>query len=76
MTLKTRTSKTGKVHKYYACSTCARHGKTACKGGSIPMHKLDDLVTSHLIDRLLTPERLEALLASVAARSAERSCGG
>src|SRR5882757_4468040 len=29
MTLRTGTSSTGKIHKYYACSTCARQGKTA-----------------------------------------------
>ena len=45
MTLRTGTSKTGKVHKYYTCSTCARQGKTVCRGHSIKMDKLDDLVT-------------------------------
>ena len=73
MTLRTGTSKTGKVHKYYSCSTCARQGKTVCKGRSIPMDKLDDLVTKHLMDRLLAPERLESLLVSVAARRAENA---
>ena len=73
MTLCTGTSKTGKVHKYYSCSTCARQGKTVCKGRSIPMDKLDGLVTTHLLDRLFAPERLEMLLAGVAARRAERS---
>ena len=29
MTLRTGTSKTGRVHRYYACSTCARKGKKA-----------------------------------------------
>ena len=37
------------------------------------MDKLDHLVTSHLVDRLLAPDRLEQLLAAVAARRAERS---
>lgn len=32
MTLRTGTSRTGVVRKYYACSTCARMGKSACKG--------------------------------------------
>ena len=32
MTLRTGKSRSGDVHKYYSCSTCARHGKTACKG--------------------------------------------
>jgi site-specific DNA recombinase len=39
MMLRTGTSKTGAVHHYYACSTCARKGKTVCKGRS--MAKLD-----------------------------------
>jgi DNA invertase Pin-like site-specific DNA recombinase len=73
MTLRTGTSKTGKVHKYYACSTCVRQGKTVCKGRSIAMSKLDELVTGHLIDRLLAPDRLQALLVSVAARRAARA---
>ena len=73
MTLRTGTSKSGAVHKYYTCSTCARKGKTACKGRSIPMSKLDALVTDHLVDKLFHPERLTAILASVAARRAERT---
>ena len=73
MTLRTGTSKSGTVHKYYNCSTCARQGKTACKGRSIPMAKLDKLVTDHLVERLLQPERLTAILASVASRRAQRS---
>ncbi len=73
MTLRTGTSKTGKVHRYYTCATCARQGKSVCKGRSIKMDLLDNLVTSHLLDRLLAPERLEELLASLAARRAERS---
>jgi hypothetical protein len=40
MTLRTGTSRTGKIHKYYSCSTCARQGKTVCKGRSIKMDKL------------------------------------
>jgi DNA invertase Pin-like site-specific DNA recombinase len=73
MTLRTGTSKTGKVHRYYACSSCARHGHIACKGRSIRMDKLDGLVTTHLADRLLQPGRLAALLASVAGRQAEKA---
>jgi site-specific DNA recombinase len=73
MTLRTGTSKTGKVHRYYTCSSCARQGSTACKGRSIRMDKLDGLVTTHLADRLLQPQRLTALLASVAGRQAEKA---
>jgi site-specific DNA recombinase len=73
MTLRTGTSKTGKVHRYYACSSCARHGPTACKGRSIRMDKLDTLVTTHLAERLFKPERLTAMLASLAHRRAAKA---
>jgi site-specific DNA recombinase len=70
MTLRTGTSKSGKVHRYYACSTAVRVGKTGCKGRSIAMAKLDALVTTHLADRLLGPSRLAALLTSLAEKHA------
>lgn len=73
MTLRTGTSRTGTVHRYYSCSTCARHGKTACKGRSIRMDRLDDLVTGQLIERLLAPDRLNEMLSSLVERRAERA---
>ena len=62
MTMRTGTSQTGKVHRYYNCSRSARQGKCACKGRSIQMDKLDRLVTGQLMDRLLAPERLATVL--------------
>jgi len=73
MTLRTGTSSTGTVHRYYTCSTCARKGKSACKGRSIRMDKLDGLVTDHLVERLLHPERLAVLLSSLKARRADKA---
>ena len=73
MTLRTGTSKTYKVYKYYSCYTCTRQGKTACKGRSIPMEKLDSLVTENLVEQLFQPERLAALLTSVAERRAQKA---
>jgi DNA invertase Pin-like site-specific DNA recombinase len=73
MTLRTGTSKSGRVHRYYTCSTCARAGKSACKGRSIRMDKLDTLVMSQLIDRLLAPERLKSLLTDLRGRRAARA---
>lgn len=70
MTLRTGTSKSGKVHRYYTCSTAARVGKTGCKGRSIAMDRLDGLVTTHLADRLLGPNRLAGLLTSLAEKRA------
>lgn len=68
MTLRTGTSKNRRVYRYYTCSSAVRIGETACKGRSIPMDKLDRLVTEHVADRILVPDRLEALLQSVADR--------
>ena len=73
MTLRTGTSSTGKIHKYYTCSTCARMGKTVCKGRSIPMDKLDTLVTENLIERLFQPERLNVILGKLADRRSDNA---
>jgi len=73
MTLRTGTSRSGQVHRYYACSTSARHGKTACEGRAIRMDKLDTLVTTHLADRLLETKRLREMLASLAGRRAAKA---
>lgn len=73
MTLRTGTSSTGRIHKYYTCSTCARQGKTACKGRSIPMDKLDTLVTDNLIEKLFQPERLNIILGKLTERRSEKA---
>ena len=73
MTLRTGTSHTGTIHRYYTCSTCARAGKSACKGRSIRMDKLDGLVTGQIIDRLLDPERLGTMLSSLTSRRAVKA---
>lgn len=72
MTLGSGTSKNKTVYNYYKCSTCAKQGKTACKGRSIRMDKLDTLVTQHLIQRLLTTERLTDTVASIVAQRATK----
>jgi site-specific DNA recombinase len=72
MTLRTGTSKTGAVHRYYTCSTCAPKGKTVCKGRSIPIAKLDTLVTTHT-EQLFQPERLAMILSSLASRRSEKA---
>lgn len=73
MTLRTGTSQNGAIHRYYTCSTCARKGKSVCKGRSIRMDKLDGLVTDHLVERLFHPERLATVLASLSARRSEKA---
>ncbi len=72
MMLRTGTSKNGRVYRYYTCSSCATKGKTVCKGRTVPMEKLDRLVTDHLMERLFKPQRLAAILA-FAARRAEKA---
>src|SRR6516162_3943350 len=73
MTLRTGTSSTGAVHRYYTCSTCARKGKSACKGRSIRMDKLDSVVTDSLVERLLHPDRLAVMLSSLKAQRTEKA---
>src|ERR1700751_1767520 len=76
MTLRTGTSKGGRVYRYYTCSNCATKGKTVCKGRSIAMQKLDMLVTEHLLERLFRPERVTVILQSLSARRAEQAATG
>jgi site-specific DNA recombinase len=54
MMLRTGTSKNRRVYRYYTCSSCATKGKTVCKWRSIPMEKLDRLVTDHLRNGFLS----------------------
>ncbi len=67
-----RTGKGGR-YRYYTCSIKARQGETGCKGRSIPMEKLDNLVAGHIEERLLQPERLEEILSSLLDRRQERT---
>lgn len=67
-----RTGKGGR-YRYYTWSIKAHQGETGCKGRSIPMDKLDTLVVDHLEKRLLQPERLEQVLATVFDRRQDRS---
>jgi site-specific DNA recombinase len=73
MTLRTGTSRTKNVYRYYTCSTQARAGKIACKGRSIPMDKLDGLVIRHLAERVLQPDRLAEMLGALAERRLDRA---
>jgi site-specific DNA recombinase len=67
-----RTGKSGR-YRYYTCATCAQQGKAACKGRSIPMEKLDRLVTERLADQLLTPERVGKLLLGLMERQTAKN---
>ena len=72
MTLRTGTSRSGDVHRYYTCMTQARAGKSVCKGRSIRMDKLDSLVTRHLADNLLQPDRMGDMLSVLAERRVDK----
>lgn len=71
MTLRTGRGQAGGQYRYYACSTKARMGETACKGMAVQMDKLDEAIISHLEDRLLEPKRLEALMEQLLDRRQE-----
>jgi site-specific DNA recombinase len=73
MMLRTGTSRSGRVYHYYTCSNCATKGKSVCKGRSIPMDRLDELITEQLMERLSEPERLAAILGSLSDRRAEKA---
>lgn len=73
MTLRAGTSRSGEVYRYYSCSSFLKKGRTACKGRSMRMDRLDLLVTQHMADRLLQPERLTELLGKLARRQTEKT---
>ncbi|PCK77514.1 recombinase family protein [Rhizobium sophoriradicis] len=73
MMLRTGTSHTGKVHRYYSCRANLRTGKSACDGISIRMETLDADVVRHLSDRLLTVERIAELVSSISADRNEKN---
>ena len=73
MTLRAGTSRSGEVYRYYSCSSFLKKGRTACRGRSMRTDKLDLLVTQHMAERLLQPERLTTLLSSLAGRRAEKA---
>ena len=72
MTLRAGTSRMGEIYRYYSCSNAMKKDKTACRGRSIRMDKLDTLVTEHLADCLLEPERLAGMLTTLAARRTDK----
>ena len=67
-----RTGKAGR-YRYYTCSTKARQRETGCKGRTVPMDRLDNLVADHIERRLLQPARLEEILSSVLDRREEHA---
>ena len=73
MTMRTGTSRSGRVYRYYSCASFLGKGRTACKGRSIRMDKLDAVVTTQVIERLLEPERLAGTLSALSDRLAAKA---
>ena len=69
-----RTGKSGR-YRYYTCCRQATQGKTGCRGRSIRMDRLDDLVLNHLCERLFAPDRLGHLLKEYLDRSVNAQAG-
>ena len=69
--MKIRTGKGGQ-YRYYACSRHADMGKTACPGTTIPVAKLDEIVTDSLCDKILQPDRIKEMIGTLTARNSRR----
>tara|TARA_R110002110_G_scaffold258135_1_gene474041 strand:- start:3 stop:1634 length:1632 start_codon:yes stop_codon:yes gene_type:complete len=69
--MRLRTGKGGK-YRYYTCSAKVDKGTTACSGGTIPMQKLDDLVTDAICERVLEPRRLGEIVGALFERNSGR----
>ncbi|MBI2715156.1 MAG: recombinase zinc beta ribbon domain-containing protein [Rhizobiales bacterium] len=70
---RTGTNRCGKSYSYYSCGGCHRKGASVCKGRHIPAAVLDGIVIDNLKQRLLTPDRLAALLQTLADRQAAKT---
>ncbi|ABE61458.1 Recombinase [Nitrobacter hamburgensis X14] len=66
-----RTGKSGR-YRYYVCAAAAQKGKDACPGRSLPMERLDNVVTDRIGEQLLTPERVAELLRGLMNRQTKR----
>jgi hypothetical protein len=73
MTLRTGTSRTGAVLRYYSRSNFLKKGRTACRGRNMRTERLDKLVIEGLEGDLLEPGRLSAMLSQLDGMLAERA---
>jgi site-specific DNA recombinase len=67
-----RTGKGGR-YRYYACNNALTKGKSVCKGQSIRMDRLDEIVISEVLERVLIPERTKALLETLLDRQSTKA---
>ena len=68
-----RTGKGGR-YRYYSCNKRSTEGACSCKGRSIPMKQLDEVVIGQFEKKILSPERLKKLLAKLIQRQQVKSC--
>ncbi|MCP5413325.1 MAG: recombinase zinc beta ribbon domain-containing protein [Chromatiaceae bacterium] len=61
------TGKSGR-YRYYKCTTRRSKGNDACPSKNYPMQQLDELILGHVVERVLTPERLRQLFVEVRKR--------
>jgi hypothetical protein len=74
LTTATGTSRTGKVHTYYKCCQAIKQGRHKQDGGACCANRkiarpiIEKLVVEALVDQLLQPERVTAILMTLKAR--------
>ena len=57
-----RTGKDSSRYRYYACSNRLRKGRFVCKGHTIPVDVLNEIVLGRFEERILAPDRLKTIL--------------
>jgi DNA invertase Pin-like site-specific DNA recombinase len=62
-----------RTYHYYRCSRKFESGAAACKGVSIPMGELDDIVLGALEETVLEPKRLRKMTEALVSRASERN---
>jgi site-specific DNA recombinase len=67
------TSRTGIVHTYYCCSNRIKKAGSDCEGIRVPRPATEASVMQALIDRLITPTRIEAMLQALHTGRAQRN---
>ena len=66
---------TCRPYQYYRCTSRLNKGDQLCTSRNLPMNKLDELVLTHLVEHVLTPERLQLMLSEARRLLSERKSG-
>lgn len=70
--MRKQSGKRGQYH-YYRCAKKCDSGSTACKGVSIALAELDEIVLAAIEETAFEPKRLRKMTAALVARAAERN---